>query len=123
MKFAKIVYRVAGIYGVLVLFPLYFLEGRTGRVHPPAITHPEFYYGFTGVALAWQFVFLVMSRDPVKYRALMIPSMLEKLGFGAAVFILYVQNRLGSPVLVFATTDLILLVLFAAAFQKTALHA
>jgi hypothetical protein len=61
MKFARIVYSVAGIYGVLVLFPLYFMEESTGREHPPAISHPEYYYGFIGVALAWQVVFLVVA--------------------------------------------------------------
>ena len=45
MKFAKIVFLVAGIYGLIVLLPLYFLEERTGRDFPPPITHPEYYYG------------------------------------------------------------------------------
>ena len=50
MKFAKRVFLVAGVYGVIVIVPMYFAEGRIGRDHPPAITHPEFYYGFLGVA-------------------------------------------------------------------------
>lgn len=50
MKFAKRVFSVAGLYGVIVIVPMYFAEGRIGRDHPPAITHPEFYYGFLGVA-------------------------------------------------------------------------
>jgi hypothetical protein len=79
MTFAKRVYLGAGIYGLIFLLPLYFLEARTGRDYPPPITHPEYYYGFIGVAVAWQLVFLVMSRDPIRYRALMIPSMVEKV--------------------------------------------
>ena len=31
MKFAKIVFLVAGIYGLIVLLPAYFLEERRGR--------------------------------------------------------------------------------------------
>ena len=49
MKFARIVFLVAGIYGLLVVAPQYFLEARIGRDTPPAITHPEFFYGFVGV--------------------------------------------------------------------------
>ena len=48
MKFAKIIFLVAGIYGVLVLAPIYFMESTIGRQTPPAITHPEYFYGFLG---------------------------------------------------------------------------
>ena len=51
MKFAKIVFWGAGIWGVLTLAPLYFIFDMIGRQDPPAITHPLFYYGFVGVAL------------------------------------------------------------------------
>lgn len=57
MKFAKWVYRIAGIYGLLILTPQYFLETKNGIDFPPAINHPEYYYGFIGVALAWQVAF------------------------------------------------------------------
>jgi len=52
VKFAKWVYRTAGIYGLLVLAPLLFLERVVSQTSPPAITHPEYYYGFaiTGMA-------------------------------------------------------------------------
>ena len=68
MKFAKIVFYVAGIYGLLVLFPQYFMEAKTGQDFPPAITHPEYYYGFIGVALAFQILFLIIARNPLQYR-------------------------------------------------------
>jgi hypothetical protein len=68
MKFAKMVFLVAGIYGLIVLLPSYFLKEQIGRDYPPAITHPEYYYGFVGLAVVWQILFLVLSRDPVRYR-------------------------------------------------------
>jgi len=74
MKFARIVFLIAGIYGILVLTPLYFLEQTIGRETPPPITHPEFFYGFVGVGLAWQIVFLIIARDPLRFRPMMIPS-------------------------------------------------
>jgi|SRR5579872_615904 len=45
-----------------------------GRDTPPAITHPEYFYGFLGGALAWQFLFLVLSTDPVRYRPMILPA-------------------------------------------------
>jgi hypothetical protein len=52
MKFAKIVFTIAGILGLLELVPLYFMYNLIRRQDPPAITHPGFYYGFVGTAIA-----------------------------------------------------------------------
>ena len=53
-RFARWVFLVAGVYGVLVVLPQYSLEARIARDFPPPITHPEYFYGFIGVALAWR---------------------------------------------------------------------
>jgi len=119
MKFAKVVFLIAGIYGLIVMVPQYFLEASVGRDTPPPITHPEFYYGFIGVTLAWQVVFLIISRDPVRFRAMMIPSILEKIVFVIPALILFSQNRLASIVLAPAAFDLLLGVLFVIALLKT----
>jgi hypothetical protein len=119
MKFARIVFLVAGVYGLIVLLPMYFLEQQTGRDYPPLITHPEYYYGFIGVAVAWQLVFLVLSRDPVRYRLLMIPAIVEKVSFGIPVAILYVQQRVPSFIFGAAMVDSFLGVLFLIAFLRT----
>ena len=60
MKFARWVFRIAGIYGLIVLVPQYFLEGKIAEQSPPAITHSEFFYGFLGVGIAWQIAFLII---------------------------------------------------------------
>ena len=120
MKFAKVVFLIAGVYGLIVLLPLYFMEAQTGRDNPPPITHPEYYYGFVGIGVAWQLAFLVISRDPVRYRLLMLPSIVEKASFGIAVAILYLQHRVSSFIVGTAMIDSLLGVLFIAAFLKTA---
>lgn len=120
MRFARVIFLIAGLYGLIVLVPQYFLEEKSGRDFPPAITHPEYYYGFIGVALAWQVLFLILSRDPVRYRAMMIPSILEKVGFGIAVIVLFLQHRVSPVMLGAAIIDLILGLLFAVAYFKTA---
>lgn len=119
VTFARRVFTGAGIYGLLVLTPQYFLEGRVGRDFPPPITHPEHFYGFIGVALAWQVVFLLVARDPLRYRLMMVPSLLEKLAFGVAAVVLYLEGRLAVPVLGAGVVDLVLGVLFAVAFRAT----
>jgi hypothetical protein len=122
MKFAKIVFWTAGIWGVLVVTPLYFMFDLIGRTDPPAITHPGFFYGFVGAALAWQIVFFFIATDPVRYRPLMIPSVLEKFSYGAAVVFLILQGRMHGSDLVFGGADLLLGVLFAIAYFKTPLR-
>ncbi len=119
MKFAKIVFYVAGIYGLLVLFPQYFMEAKNGQDYPPTITHPEYYYGFIGVALAFQILFLIIARNPLQYRATMIPSIVEKFSFGIAAVVLFLQNRLAMPLFAAGLIDLVFGSLFIAAFLKT----
>jgi hypothetical protein len=119
MRFAKIVFLVAGIYGVLILTPIYFKEGKIGRETPPAITHPEYFYGFLGAGLAWQFLFLVLSRDPFRYRAMILPSVLEKVSYGIALVFLFAQHRLPLSVLTIGSVDWIFAALFIAAHVAT----
>lgn len=117
-RFARRVYLIAGIYGLVVMLPQYFLESRIGRDNPPPITHPEYFYGFIGIVLVWQLAFLVISRDPVRFRMLMPVTMLEKLVFAVPVILLYAQGRVAASVLPFAAIDLVLGTLFFFAWWR-----
>ncbi len=119
MKFAKMVFWIAGIWGMLVITPLYFLFDIIGQKDPPAITHPGFFYGFVGCALAWQVAFCFMATDPVRYRPLMIPSILEKATYAIAIVALVSQGRTNPRDLLFAATDSLLGLLFVIAYFKT----
>ena len=119
MKFAKVVFWVAGIWGLVVITPLYFMFDLIGKQDPPAITHPGFYYGFVGCALAWQIAFICIARDPVRLRVMMIPSVVEKFTYCTAVVVLVMQGRTNPRDLVFAATDLALGALFVAAWVAT----
>lgn len=119
MKFARVTFAIAGVWGLLVVTPLYFLFNTLSRQFPPAITHPEFYYGFVGVALAWQIAFFVIASDPVRFRPIMIPSVLEKLGYALAVIALHLQGRTAPTAVIFAGMDLLFCALFVMAFIKT----
>ena len=118
-KFASRVFLGAGTYGLLVLLPQYFLEQEMGRDFPPPLTHPEHFYGFIGIAIAWQFVFLIIARDVPRYRLLMLPAILEKLSFGVAALILFAQGRAAAVVAGVAAIDLLLAVLFVLAFRSS----
>ena len=119
MKFAKGVFYVAAVYGLFSLLPLYSMFDYIGRQDPPAITHPQFYYGFIGVALAWQIAFLVIATDPVRFRPLMAVSVVEKFGYVIAVTVLYAQNRMSTPQALTTLPDCVLGVLFILAFVRT----
>jgi hypothetical protein len=119
MKFAKIVFWIAGIWGLLIITPLYFMFDLIGQKDPPPITHPGFFYGFVGCALAWQVAFCFIATDPVRYRPLMIPSVLEKAAYAVAIVVLVAQGRTRPSDLVFAATDSLLGILFVIACFKT----
>jgi len=119
MKFAKYVFTIAGIWGILILTPLYFIFDKIGERDPPAVTHPLFYYGFAGVALAWQFLFLVIGSNPVKFRPLMLVGILEKLGYFLPAVALYLQHKVHPIDLLGGCLDMTLGVFFLLAYWKT----
>ena len=119
MRFARIVFVIAGVWGLAVLTPFYWLVDVTGRRYSPPIEYPHFFYGFVGVALAWQIAFLVIGSNPARFRALMIPGMLEKFGYVATLAVLYSQARISAADAQAAVPDLLLGILFIAAFVKT----
>lgn len=122
MKFAKVVFWAASIWGVLIITPLYFLFDVIGRKDPPPITHPGFYYGFVCTALAWQLAFFFIALDPVRHRPLMIPSIFEKFSYVGALVTLVSRSRTHSSDLVFAAIDGLLGILFVIAYFRTANH-
>ena len=119
MRFAKWVFLVAGVSGVIAIAPTYFLEEHFNRDHPPPVNHPEFFYGFFGVTLAWQFMFVVIGSDPLRFRRAMLPSILEKASFSIAIPVLVARERVAAVWLTFAGMDAMWLVLFLIAYLRT----
>jgi hypothetical protein len=119
MRFANIIFTVAGVWGIVVLTPLFWLFDITGRRYEAPTDYPHFFYGFIGVAMAWQIAFLVIGSNPVRFRTLMLPSMLEKFGHVAILIVLYSLSRISVTDFQAALPDLVLGLLFVAAFVKT----
>jgi hypothetical protein len=119
MKFATWAYRLAAIYGVVVTVPLFFNEKGFTRDHPPALTHPEFYYGFAGLVIAWQLAFWVVSTDPVRYRPLMPVSFVEKFAFVVSTPLLVMLGRTPAFMLLPTAMDCLWGCVFIAAYVRT----
>jgi hypothetical protein len=118
MKFARIVFRAAGIYGILVMFPQYFMEQKMGSDYPPAITHAEYYYSFIGVVLVFQLLFFLIASDPERYRSVMLIGVLEKLSLVPTFLLLFFQNRFPQHWIAPVCIDLVFAALFVASYVK-----
>lgn len=119
LRLARWIFRLAGTYGLLVTFPLYFAEETIERRFPPAITHPDLFYGFISVVVAWQVAFLVIAQSPARYHPLMLVAVFEKFSYGVAVAALYHVNRVPLPVFALGVVDLVQGALFLLAFWIT----
>lgn len=119
MKFAKIVFLIAGIYGLLVTFPLYFMEAKVSADYPPALNHPEYYYSFVGVTVVWQILFLFISRDPLRFRPVMIFCSLEKTPLVPTFLILFPRGLFPQVWIPLMVIDLAFGILFFISYRKT----
>jgi len=118
VTFARRGFGLAAVYGFVSLVPMYFIERRLMEQLPPPLTHPEFYYGFVGVALSWQVVFVLIAREPARLRPAMLPAVLEKLSWGIGVLVLVSLGRIGTFFVPAAVIDLVLAALFVAAWRR-----
>jgi len=120
MKFARWVFAIVGIYGVITIVPLCFMEQTIRTQDPPPITHPMFFYGFVGATLAWQLLFFVIARQPARLRPVIPFAILEKLSFGIGAILIYRQGRLDHSDLYFGSIDLALALLFTLSWLQLA---
>jgi len=121
MIFARRVFQVAAVWGLLVIvlgYAAYFLNfgGEETAVYT---NRPEFVHGFFLVTFAWQVAFLIIATDPARYRLFMLVAMLEKFPFTLAVLALYALGTVGVVALAFGLIDGVLGVLFGIAYVMT----
>lgn len=119
-RFASRAFLVAGACGLAFVTPLFFLRDYIGASFPPAVTHPEIYFGFVTVTFAWQVAFVLMAGDPIRFRPLMPAAILEKFAYVAAIAGLHARGDLPWLQVAPAVPDFIFGLLFIAAFVKTA---
>jgi len=117
MKAVKSIFLIAAIYGFFVIVPSFFMEGSFARGVP--FTHPQFFYGFMGVALAWQIAFVVIAQDPKRYRPFIFAAIVEKFSFLIASLALFSEGRIASGDLPGPAIDGLLGIAFIYAFIVT----
>jgi len=96
-----------------------FLFDVTGRPYAPPADYPHFFYGFLSVTMAWQIAFLIIGSNPVRFRLLMIPAIFEKFSYIVTLAILHSHARISTPDAMTGVPDVVLGLLFIAAFAKT----
>jgi len=108
MKFARIVFVLAGALGLLAIVPMYMAPG-TYR-----------YYGVLGPLVAWQLVFFLIASDPMRHRPIMIPAMLEKAFWVLTLIVFYGRGAISMREVLGGTIPHgVLGLLFLVAFLKT----
>jgi hypothetical protein len=115
---ASRLFRIAAIYGLVILLPLYFVEPMFARYAPPALTHAEFYYGFIGAAATMQLVCLTIAGDPIRFLPLMPVAAIGKFSFAGAVGVLFAMGRLDATDLPLPAIDLLLGIAFVVAWIR-----
>jgi hypothetical protein len=120
VRFPRVVFTIAGVWGVLIMTPFYFTFDAIGRAYPPPLTHPDVYYGFVGVTLVWQVAFLVIASDPVRHRTFMLTAVLEKLLYVGTMIALSLRGQIPpAQAAAISVPDGVLGLLFVVAFFKT----
>jgi hypothetical protein len=69
--------------------------------------------------MAWQIAFLVIGSNPARFRPLMIPAILEKLGYVGTLVVMYLSGRIPTADTQPVIPDLLLGLLFIVAFVRT----
>lgn len=123
MKFARVVFIGGGVWGIAALAPFYWLVDISGRHYAAPVDYPQFFWGFFSVALAWQLAFLLIGSNPVRFRPLMVPAIVEKFGFIVTLALLFGRGRIPGADAAAAIPDAVVGLLFIAAFVATSSEA
>lgn len=119
MTFARWVFTIGGIWGVLIIGPLFFAESFVAESTGKPFNHPDVYYGFVAAVFSWQLSYLVIGRDPARYRPFMLLGALGKVIYAGGCWLLFAQGRIPVNVPAIATPDLLLAALFVVAWLRT----
>jgi hypothetical protein len=119
MTFAKWVFTIGGIWGLLIITPLFLLEPQIVAASRP-FSHPDFFYGFLASTVMWQVGYLAIARDPARYRPFMLIGATGKLIYFTACVTLFLQGRVLPMVPMLTAPDLVLATLFIVVWFRTA---
>lgn len=119
MKFTKWTFRTAGILGLVIMVPLLFMERFIEQIFPPAVNHPEFYYGFVLLNIGWQILYLFLASDPIRFRPMMLPAFFAKASAPVALWWLFLAGRISADWVNTTYLDGVFAVLFLVSYWLT----
>ncbi|MCB9420456.1 MAG: hypothetical protein H6667_11670 [Ardenticatenaceae bacterium] len=119
MRIARWTFRTAGTFGLIVMVPMLFVEKLIEQIMPPAVNHPEFFYGFVILNICWQILYFYLAKDPIRFRPMMIPSFFAKVSGPVALVWLYLQGRISSQWITTTVLDGVFAGLFLVSFWAT----
>ena len=119
MTFAKWVFTLGGVWGVLIIAPLFFLESTLAAASTP-LSHPDIYYGFAASTLMWQVGYLAIGRDPARFRPFMLIGATGKVIYFVSCLALFLTGRVPPLVPMLTAPDILLAALFVVAWFRTA---
>jgi hypothetical protein len=115
---ARWIFTIAAAYGIPVLGAWMFITPK--MVGHARYQQPEIYYGFGSLGLAWQFAFVLIASDPIRYRPLMlIAAVFEKFFFSGILIVLMLRQIAGLHWIPFAAIDGSMGVAFVVAYLCT----
>ena len=101
------------------MVPILFAENQIEQIMPPAVNHPEFFYGFVILNMCWQVLYLFIAKDPIRFRPMMIPSFFAKASGPVALTWLFLQGRISSQWITTTILDGAFAILFLVSFWVT----
>lgn len=99
-RIATWVFGIAGIYGLLVVIPLYWPRPSA----EPGV-QTLYRYGFAGAAAATEFLYLVIATDVRRFRPLMLVGVFSKASFAIPALMLVFNGRLDRATSLAAVID------------------
>jgi hypothetical protein len=119
MRLAGIVFRIAAVWGTVILVPFYFLFVGGPGPSDALFNYPQAYFGFLGVTIAWQIAFWIIGSSPVRFRPLMVAAIVEKVSYVLSVAVLLAHGAVTPAQAASAVPDCVLGCLFVASYLKT----
>ena|SRR5215469_17243985 len=115
----KLIFRVAAVLDILALTPILFFPNRIGNPVPRPLTEPEYFHGFLALSLLFALLNLVIATDPIRYRPVMLISILQKFVYPMAIFGLLSTHRVPATKSFYAGTEFLFGLLFILALVRT----
>ena len=118
MKLARWVFLIAGILGLIPVVPLVYTTMVKGETIPPDFASMGVFFSVSVFQyVCWQISYIILARDPVRFRSMMIPAFFVEITAPFNPFWLFLYGF--KFWISIAVVDILLAILFVVAFWLT----